>query len=186
MSAPPALAAAWRTAVTAGVVGVLGIGALVAALDTGLPFSPMRPLNVPSSAARHLAPQGWAFFTRDPLEPLMFVYRRTDSGWIDASVGANGEPEHLFGWRRTPRAQGVETGLLLFEYGKERFTPCTTALDECLESAPIEAQIHNDSDVPTLCGRISMVRQKRIPWAWRRSAKPENAPTEVMNLEVTC
>lgn len=180
------LATAWRTTAMAAVIAVLGGSALFAAIDTGMPFSPLRPISTPSSAARHFAPQGWAFFTRDPLEPQVYVYQRTDAGWVDTSLGANGEAQHLFGWRRTPRAQGVEVGLVMFAHGQEQFTPCDGAIEACLESAPVEATVHNGSPTPTLCGRIGFLRQKKIPWAWRRSADPRRAPAEVMNLEVTC
>jgi antimicrobial peptide system SdpA family protein len=179
-------AAAWRTAMLAGVMGLVGATGLFAAIDTGLPFSPLRPISTPSTTARHFAPQGWAFFTRDPLEPQIYVYRRTEAGWIAADIGANGEPAHLFGWRRSPRAQGVEIGLVLFAHGKEQFTACEGSIEECLETSPIEGTVQNDSTVPTLCGTIGILRQKKIPWAWRHSVDPERAPAEVMNLEVSC
>lgn len=83
---------------------------------------------------RVFAPQGWAFFTRDPQEARVLPFVRSKSGaWRSANLGPFAQPRYAFGLDRKPRAQGVEIGLLLgmlrnqllrTEFGN-RAVPCT-------------------------------------------------------------
>lgn len=173
------------------ILGGLGLVAawafvVTAAIDTGLPASPLRPLGQPSLAARSLAPQGWGFFTRDPHEPPLLVYRRDPDGWRDASFGPNAEPHQLFGWRRSARAQGVESGALLFAHGKLDFVACDADLGTCLEHGEVIDRVDNPTPDPTLCGDIALVKRRVIPWAWARTMARDRAPAEILRLEVSC
>lgn len=186
MTTAPLRPGARRTAVAALLFVPISGVLLAIAIDTGLPFSALRPMQSPSSVARNLAPQGWGFFTRDPHEPAMVVWRRDASGWIDAGFGPNAQPQQLFGWRRAARAQGVESGALLFAHGRMDFTACEADLPRCLEGAESRGDVVNPVPSPTLCGDVALVRQYTVPWAWARSMPSSRAPASVLRLEVSC
>ena len=134
-----------------------------------------------------LAPEGWAFFTRDPREPRLLPYRHATNGvWAYAHAGPHADLRNVFGLDRISRAQGVEIGLLLGEFADTAWQPCTDAPTLCLDELPRTVSITNRSPAPTLCGDVGLVRQEPVPWAWARVESETTMPSTVVRLDIRC
>lgn len=175
----------------AGAAFLLSVtGAALLGVYSAHPALPHNPIRLPFAERLEitvLVPQGWKFFTRDPREERILVFRR-DSGakWRSASLGRIAEPAHLFGISRTPRAQGVELGLLVVRMSAHDWQACSLRPEECLGSAPLARSLRNLSPNPTLCGEVGIALQKPIPWAWSRADEEVIMPSQVVRLEVQC
>lgn len=169
----------------------LAVGA--ASALSALPANPLDrvlPSAIVSAQSEVWAPQGWAFFTRDPREEMWLLYTSAtgEGDWISAKAGPNARARFVFGLNREPRAQGVEVGLLLSEVSEEQYTDCEEQHDqECLEKAIGGSRtVGNDSPVATLCGHVGVVMREPVPWAWAGSQHPEETAARAVVLEVEC
>jgi len=133
-----------------------------------------------------ISPQGWAFFTRDPREPVDRLYRGTASGWAQATF-TNSSARNLFGLSRAARALNVEMAALLAELPPDRWLECRSTLEACLREADSHGvTLHNRSLTRLACGALTVQRQPPVPWAWSRNAERIHMPSEVVRLNVRC
>lgn len=152
---------------------------------------PENPVSLPGDRhideVRRIAPEGWAFFTRDPREARNVPYvRAADGDWEEAHAGPHAHPRWAFGLNRSSRAQGVEVGLLYPSIPEEAWQDCDGPPERCLPSVPVTDQVDSDASEPTLCGDVAIVRQELPPWAWSVDGDPPVMPSEVARLEVRC
>ena len=161
---------------------VLGISALQGVL----PYNPVRVPLAQTIKVSIWAPEGWAFFTRPPQEMKTSVFRERNGEWASASLGPQARPGNFFGMNRAARAQGVEFGLLNADIPPGSWNTCEQAPISCLVSARIAGTFRNRSPAPTYCGKIGIVRQRPVPWAWRRSAKDIIMPSQVVVVREEC
>lgn len=169
-------------------VGIAGLWAVLAlyVVHAALPYNPLRLPYAHALRTQVWAPEGWAFFTRNPREPRPFLYRLDGATWASASLGPHARASNAFGMNRRARAQGVELGLLLEGVPSRSWKRCEEAPLGCLDAAPAAARVANRSPRPSLCGTIGVVRQAPVPWAWARAPKPVVMPSNVIRLEVSC
>jgi antimicrobial peptide system SdpA family protein len=167
-------------------VGALWIAAVAYAIYPALPYSPVRLPFAEQALTFLWAPQGWAFFTRDPREEKQTVYAKATAGWESVLLAPHGRLTNVFGLRRTSRAQGVEMALLIDGIPAEAWQPCTLPVGECLAQLPTGRPVVNRSPDPTMCGSVAVVLQKPLPWAWARSPRPTTMPARILALEVVC
>ena len=147
-----------------------------------LPFE--RELRV---AAVVFTPEGWAFFTKDPREPILVPYALGSDGvWRPAAVGSYGEARNFFGADRTPRAQGVEMGLLSSRLSPSFWASCDDRVETCLGRAGTWLVVSNASPRPTLCGKIALTRQEPLPWAWASARTLTTMPSTFVLVDVRC
>ncbi|HWL84620.1 MAG TPA: SdpA family antimicrobial peptide system protein [Polyangiaceae bacterium] len=160
---------------------LLGGGALVAAmcllcLGTVLPPSALRLPKATGHAVSLFFPQGWKFFTKDPLSADFYVYRtQSDRSWVSITAPAMGSRENLWGIDRRIRTQGLELAKLLGESSKElNWSDCDDAIGRCAEGIAAGPVIHNHAPAPTVCGTIAVTQERPVPWSWRhlRSRMP--------------
>lgn len=138
-------------------------------------------------AAVVFAPEGWAFFTKDPREPFLIPYSlSSDGAWRPAAVGSYDEPQHLFGADRSPRAQGVEMGLLSSQISPSSWASCDERVETCLAHATAWLVANNPSPRPTLCGRVALTRQEPLPWAWASARAVTTMPSTFVLVEIRC
>jgi antimicrobial peptide system SdpA family protein len=153
-------------------------------VHAALPFNPIRlPLE---GSLRYFAPEGWAFFTRDPREERFDVFVRRAGVWTEALTSPHSRASNWFGLNRRSTAQGIEIGLLLADLPKASWQGCRAEAPECLAKKPPEHPIRNVSPEPTLCGEVGISLQKPVPWAWSRSPKRVIMPSRVARLRITC
>jgi antimicrobial peptide system SdpA family protein len=130
-------------------------------------------------------PQGWAFFTRDPREPVDEAYRPGER--LVPILYPNSSARNLFGFSRRARAQNVEMAALLLEVPASAWKECRAPLRRCLEVAPgCAVAVANVSVTRQICGPVVVERQPPVPWAWGRSTGRIHMPSKVVRLEVAC
>lgn len=134
-----------------------------------------------------VAPEGWAFFTRDPREPQMLVYKRNGSTWSRASL-ANSMPANLFGLRRGSRLVTAELQQLLQDFPKERWVPCRTKVADCLNGTKVRSfEVEKKTQIlRKLCGETVVQLQRPVPWAWSRERDRIQMPSALAILRVRC
>ncbi|MFD9436147.1 SdpA family antimicrobial peptide system protein [Streptomyces sp. NPDC060002] len=153
---------------------------------------PKNVLSLPGQTkARHtvanMAPQGWAFFTKSPRDAEIVPYKKSASGWKQASLTPHSSPHNAFGLDRRSRAQGVEIALLLSAAQKDDWHACTSSRPQCLAGYGAPGRhLRNRSPEPTLCGTVGLLQEKPTPWAWRDLVPEAHTLERVMVLEVTC
>jgi antimicrobial peptide system SdpA family protein len=135
---------------------------------------------------RHLLPQGWAFFTRDPREADLLPFTRDENGqWQAALLGPHSEFRNVLGFARASRAQGVEMGNLAGGLVENDWQDCRGPVAPCLEAAAV-VTVENSAPAPSLCGDVGFVSRPPVPWAWSHSQQNLTMPGTVARLEVSC
>lgn len=148
---------------------------------------PPNPLRLPFERAlgvSRIAPQGWAFFTRDPREPKFEAFLRRGDRWVRAPVGPN--RRFLFGVSRLGRARGIEWGLVAFPLAGTDWRTCRVPVAECLDGSGTARHLRNRSPSPVLCGEVGLVRRAITPWAFASARRPVRLPYEAVRLTVSC
>ena len=170
-----ALAFAWLLA-----IGVVLTGTIAA--------SPLRPSFPVRLNLLTVAPEGWAFFTRDPREPVVVVHAPAGGGGWRALELANFQRANLFGLRRTSRLVTTEVTELLREVSPEDWIPCRAPVAECLEESlpPVHTAERSSPLLPALCGPLAIQVRERVPWAWSGSRDRIQMPAKVVRLDVRC
>lgn len=168
------------------VLALLWVVLVVYCVHPALPYSPVR---LPSEGALNTlawAPQGWAFFTRDPREERQFVFGRGAAGWHPLMRVPHGQLRNGLGLNRKSRAQGVEMALLLHAARAGAWRPCEGSVPACLDQLPRGPAVRNGSPNPTMCGTVAVVLRPPVPWAWLPSRASVEMPSRILPLEVAC
>lgn len=133
-------------------------------------------------------PEGWGFFTRDPQEPRVGVFRRGPESdtWREESA-RNTTAAYLFGASRAARTRGIEIATLLQSVPDAAWVECTDPLEHCAAAiAQPFPVITNLAASPTLCGDLLLRLQEPVPWAWSRSARTIEMPSRATAMKVEC
>ncbi|WP_234365864.1 SdpA family antimicrobial peptide system protein [Streptomyces albireticuli] len=139
------------------------------------------------STVADVAPQGWAFFTKSPRDVEVLPYRQAVSGdWTSLALTPHSSPRNAFGLDRASRSQGIEISLLLNLAEKKDWQECEEDLADCLAGARPARKVENPSPEPTVCGRVALVQEKPVPWAWRDLVDERTTPERFLTLDVTC
>lgn len=173
---------------------VLAIAAVwsVAILYVAQVHVPKNVLSLPGqkqarSTVANVAPQGWAFFTKSARDVEVLPYRRTANGtWTSLALTPHSSPHNAFGLDRASRSQGIEISLLLNLAEKKEWQECEAGLADCLAAARAARKVENPSPEPTVCGRVALVQEKPVPWAWRDLVDERTTPERFLTLDVTC
>ncbi len=136
------------------------------------------------AVVRSFFPEGFGFFTRDPQEARLYIYK-LENGQIIPLSRPNATFGHLFGISRKGRAQNIELGQLLGQLQKMPWRECKNSLAECVSPEWPENKIKNHNIYPLLCGDIIIQVKKPIPWAWHRDFKAQ-MPSEIIKVTILC
>ena len=147
---------------------------------------PFRPTPDQRQFTMALTPEGWAFFTRNPREPVDRVFRWEGTAWTRFNK-PNASPENLFGFRKTSRPIAAELSMLLGQVPPGRWQSCDADLTACLGNPALTAvPIENHSRIQGICGRFVLERRPPVPWAWSESIDEVHMPAKVVMLDVAC
>ena len=156
-----------------------------------LSVGPLNPLSLAQTTARSssaLLPEGWEFFTRDPHEEHIFVYR-IEQGTVRNANGAELRGPGLFaGPSRAFRIRGRESAMLRREVPDAAWGQCRGSAQQCASmlegSAPFHIQ--NRPAWRTLCGRVMLQITRIAPWAWSRNGRSPAMPSRAALVDVQC
>ena len=155
-------------------------------LGVVVPPSALRLSKPNGHAVYRFFPQGWKFFTKDPLSADFFVYRaQPGQTWISITSPSMGSRENLWGLDRRIRTQGLELASLLGEAGDTlTWTDCDDAVAPCAAGTPQGPVIRNDAPAPSVCGDVAVTQEQPVPWAWRHLRS--RMPMKIARVRVTC
>lgn len=148
--------------------------------------SPLRLGVRNSTNVGAFAPEGWAFFTRNPREENLLVYRRAGTSWVRA-IPTNADPQYLLGLGRAQRVQEMELTRIL------QHVPATSWIHTRSTIVPPPSAgmrhpvaVNNTAPHLTLCGEFLLQRQEPVPWAWSKSRRTLMLPTSTVTLDIRC
>lgn len=172
-------------------VGVLAWGTLFAVgVSPLLLDTPIRLPPAIKRAATLFFPQGWAFFTRDPREPLYYTYTFQD-GTFHRDWLPNADAANLFGLSFNAKVRTMESALLSTRLEPTAWTVCerSKTVEACLLERVHNAQtlkVNNPSSTPNYCGTVGFTRTEVTPWAYTLGGHPPRMQSVVAVEEVTC
>lgn len=178
-----------RPSLTVSLAAVFWFGLFASSILSVMPYNTFTEKMRTIPSVHSLVPQGWGFFTRAPQEEDFYLYSQDQESWSNAFIGPTGRASNLFGWRRSARAQGVEYGTLLAQVSKGDFVSCQEDHISCLKSEMFSTsypEIVNYSPKPTLCGKLGIIFQKPVPWAWFKENQQIEMPSRLIKVSVKC
>lgn len=147
---------------------------------------PNNPINLPLKGKLnlgYLTPQGWAFFTKNPREEMLYVYVRKNNTWKLATLP---NTSFYFGAGRDMRTEGAELDHLLKKVYSKRWIDYTKHFDPDGVEELKSVNVINDYLTPTICGDILVRAEAPIPWAWSNNEKTVNMPFRLVRLNIVC
>jgi antimicrobial peptide system SdpA family protein len=144
---------------------------------------PFNPLSLPFSKATQvysLIPEGWGFFTRNPKEPNVLMYKKQGVTWIN-STRSNSDPVFWFGLSRKNRTimsesmtaiNNIKDSLWVKRDGKINFNVSKIIL------------IKSAFKKPLISGDYVVIRQDPIPWAWSKNYKKLHMPYQIIRIHI--
>lgn len=166
------------------IASVLGFYVLQGALSSTPAFvAPYR--NEVAHFTRQLAPQGWAFFTKDAQSRFVIPYAISDRGLKATANPVGASPRFAFGFNRAGRSQGAEIASLLRGVGQDRWRSCHSP-EECadkIHGAGVETR--NERHDPSICGEVLLVAAEPVPWEWRDLSTGPSIE-QALRLRVRC
>jgi antimicrobial peptide system SdpA family protein len=173
-----------------GVIGaaVVGVWLVVVAYAThsAMPYNVVRLPQEGAVQPLMWMPQGWSFFTRDAREARLTVLRQTSSGWISALRSPHAQPSNLFGFNRTSRAEGTESAQFVTMLPVSAWSACDSTVVSCLATYTSSVQLKSPVPVPLLCGKLALVSQAPVPWAWLSLGSRVQMPSKVARVDIQC
>lgn len=134
---------------------------------------------------RQIAPQGWAFFTKDAQSEFIVPYVLNEGKLVNRSIPVGASATWALGFDRSGRAQGAEIATFLQGVGHARWRPCRSER-ACQEVAGGDSsQVKNAWSTPSLCGEVLLIARKPVPWQWR-TLRTDPLPQEAILLDVVC
>jgi antimicrobial peptide system SdpA family protein len=169
--------------------GLLAVGwgaAILFVLTASIADHPLRQALRVRTNLIVVSPQGWAFFTRSPREPVDRIFQQRGPQ-LSPVTYANSSMRNRFGISRAARALNVELASLLAQLPRGSWVECEEALEDCVarmeSNAPVVA---NASVMQKLCGDLVVERRPPVPWAWSSSARPIHMSGQVTRFKVRC
>lgn len=172
-----------------GLIATTSSGTLYIAKST----VPESALSLPAEdmiRTTSFVPQGWAFFTKSPLEPTLTVWKETSSGWHRSDRGANAEVRNAAGWNRAPRADAIRLGEVMAmtleqmpdgaecQGHKQKLATCVQDVSPVSVTMPAAAA--------PFCGKFAVVSQEPQPWVWANRGLVVDMPRTAWLITARC
>lgn len=138
-----------------------------------------------------LFPQGWAFFTKNPMDDQIDVYGIENCSLIKLNI-KNTDSENFYGLKRTSRLQGVEISKLIEQIRFQDWIELESGFKDVksifktLQFNNKSVEILNISLNPSICGSVLFCVHKPVPWAWSRSNNVIYPPCKISMVYVKC
>jgi len=129
-------------------------------------------------------PEGWAFFTKNPREPLLDIYTINKNGETEKFLLPNGD--YYFGMSRKSRVITYQLGILLSEpkYGFA-WTPGVGDYKDSLVSMKAYFRVPSDEKYSLFTpGKYILVLTERLPWLWEIDPLNTKKKFRVLPIEI--
>ena len=155
-----------------------------------LQSNPIKNQGKVNLAIFSFVPQGWAFFTRDPREAQILIFKKNENKSFSIDSQKQNALANYFGLKRRPSQMLAE-----FQFAKEEIpnflyfdTVFNYQKDFELES-PSKLKTYNHVNKlkhPALCGEYVIVLQKPIPWSWVENINKVKMPAKMIKINFIC
>jgi antimicrobial peptide system SdpA family protein len=135
-----------------------------------------------------LFPEGWAFFTKDATDELTTLYavqRKGETVSLQEVDIRNGSPKAWFGISRSNRLLHVEMYQIINQIDLVNWVPVAqkdTLLAKVAAASP--GEIVNFVQHPVLNGEYVIVKQKPVPWSWRKNKENLFMPGTFAHIKI--
>jgi antimicrobial peptide system SdpA family protein len=143
-----------------------------------MPDPPVRTSKSTITILRKILPQGWAFFTKDPQESFMLLYKLQCSGdsitHIKEFTYKSASLANSLGFSRKARLVGGEVGVIASSLPKSGWRDGIGPVSN-IKRYSIKSQLNKDLLlVPE--GTYMLVQRRPIPWAWFNRDQEKHQP----------
>lgn len=129
-----------------------------------IPFNPLHIRGSDKFAITRVLPEGWGFFTRNPLEDSYLLYRKNARGSSTLVNPPPAQPQYSFGMDRSARKLNMELQKLV------RMVPAagwqnaahTGQAEQVVKWVSVSHKPFNMLKP----GIYQLTKQERLPWAW--------------------
>ena len=132
-----------------------------------IPYNPLSLPQVNKMNVLRIIPEGWGFFTRNPVEPSYYLYQKNKEGVYILINPSAPEAVYYFGISRRSRRINVELHSMLSQLKDTSWEKVEQPRDIQLETNKL-ISIHSDLSNPLLRGDYILLELQRTPWAWSR------------------
>jgi antimicrobial peptide system SdpA family protein len=150
------------------------------------PDSPLLPTRKVRRNVVSVAPEGWAFFTRNPREPKTYTWSVDSNGTLGSENPVDVRGFALAGLSRRSRIRGIEVGQIMQSIPEDRWVQCRGPVEECGLSEAKWVPVRNTMAAGTLCGRVVFESKPPVPWAWSGGERPVHMPAKVAFVDIDC
>lgn len=144
-------------------------------------------LNNSKKIVDALTPQGWAFFTRDPREAQVILYK-IENNHIKKIPHLHSSAYNFLGLCRTSSIYMHEIQAIRTKLHNNWFSDTYWNYQSNIYGKfPTNSySLYNDTKKPLLCGEYLLVFQKPVPWAWSSSIENIKMPGKIIRINIKC
>lgn len=135
-------------------------------------FSPNKKIKLEVSL---FMPEGWAFFTRNPREPNLYVYSVKNEKYKLINH-LNSSFENYFGFSRGSRVMSIEMGKILEKIKPSSWKPTSNELKTIY--------IENKAFNPSIKGLFLIELREKTPWTWIKSYDSIKMPSKYVRVYI--
>lgn len=148
--------------------------------------NPIEITNEVDSRVFNFIPQGWAFFTRDPREAQITIYKIENDSILKPYPQRHSSFINLFGLKRTSSKVLTELQLLKLKAPDSLYSDVkwNYQINRFAKFTAKDYEYKNEIFDPILLGNFIIVYQKPVPWAWSKSIKKIKMPSKVIRLKI--
>lgn len=155
------------------------------ALASYLPYSPISLSDGIKKRMQFFFPEGWAFFTRDPKEDNINLYRVVNNRVDLTPVNLkSGDVSLFFGASKHARMQMAEVGEIIEKIPDSLWVKNRGEYSNpCIKPTDLVIARHNISNYKSLQGKYIIEKIKPTPWAWSNE-KNVHMPSQYIIVNV--
>ncbi|PWW20129.1 SdpA family antimicrobial peptide system protein [Chryseobacterium sp. AG844] len=130
-----------------------------------------------------LFPEGWSFFTRDPREPLLEVYKIENNKLLYIPL-SNSSKENWFGFSRKSRVQGYEASIIVSEAPSKLWIENTgNNYENHINDVAFSVKSKRSNNYFKK-GLYLFILKKPIPWAWANEHQEKFTPYSSIKINL--
>ena len=151
------------------VIGFVYFLSIIYIVLASIPYNPLRLSNNEKKTVLILAPQGWSFFTKNPREEEILLYKKVKNTWVkwDKSLS---DPAFCFGASRVGKkiiSEKFQIANQIKDSTSWTNGDLANSMFFVFNKLPV-LKISALSKDPILSGDFILVKQKNVPWAWSK------------------
>jgi len=148
--------------------------------------NPIEITNAVDYRVFNFIPQGWAFFTRDPREAQIVIYKIENDSILKPYPQRHSSFTNLFGLKRTSSKILTELQLLKLKTSDSLYSDVkwNYQINKFSKFRLKSFGYKNEIFEPILLGDFIVVYQKPVPWAWSKSIERIEMPSKIIRYKI--